>query len=226
MNIVIISGGTLEKGFASALVKKRESIVLIGVDGGLQFCYDHQLVPDYIVGDFDTIDASVLEIFKAKKGVVTKQYNPCKDVTDTQAAVSLAIECMKKAENRKSSCIYLLGGLGSRLDHTLANIGCLQEALASKVQMKIVNSNNCMYLHNQDFTVKKKELCYQEYLSLIALEKVTGLSIKGMKYEAEDLELSILSGHGVSNELLGEVAEVTFSSGVLLVIESRDKGEE
>lgn len=226
MNIVIISGGTLEKEFASDLVKKRESIVLIGVDGGLQFCYDHRLIPDYIVGDFDTIDASVLEIFKGEKGVVVKQYNPCKDVTDTQAAVSLAIECIKEAGSLSSSCIYLLGGLGSRLDHTLANIGCLKEALASRVQMKIVNGNNCMYLYNQDFVIERKNLCYQEYLSLIALENVTGLAIKGMKYEVEDLELSILSGRGVSNELSGEVAEITFSSGTLLVIESRDKREE
>lgn len=225
MNIVIISGGTLEEEFASALVKARETIVIIGVDGGLQFCYDHQLVPDYIVGDFDTIAADVLEVFKAKKQVVVKQYNPCKDVTDTQAAVSLAIECITKTGN-KESCIYLLGGLGSRLDHTLANIGCLQEALAFQVPMKLINRNNCMYLYNQDFIIEKKKLCYQEYISLIALETVHDLSIQGLKYETDHLTLPVFSGHGVSNELLGESARITFSSGTLLVIESRDVGEE
>ena len=88
--------------------------------------------------------------------------------------------------------------------------------------MKIIDNNNCIYAYTENFVLEREKLLYENYLSLIAIEKVSGLCISGMKYEVENIELPILCGHGVSNELLEERAEVKFTFGVLLVIESRD----
>lgn len=52
--------------------------------------------------------------------------------------------------------------------------------------------------------------------------KVKGVTLKGFKYPLTDYTL--LSGRaiGVSNEITGETGEISFSEGLLLVIESRD----
>lgn len=223
MYIVIISGGTLESKYASALLKAGKKVKVIAVDGGLMYCQEQGIVPDYIVGDFDTVDKKVLKEFRKNSAIKIREYNPCKDVTDTQAAVSLAIEMLEQAgETGEKINIWLLGATGSRMDHTMANMGCLLEVLNAGYFMKIVDGNNCMYAYTKSFILEREELLYQKYLSLIAMEKVSGLCIHGMKYEVENIELPVLSGHGVSNELLEERAEVKFTSGTILVIESKD----
>lgn len=230
--IVIISGGRLEKESALAFLTKNTFEIVIGVDGGLKFCFENGILPDYIVGDFDTIEPEILKTFSENPKVNTIKYQPEKDLTDTQAAVELAVrlikeegESKKKAPNSDAGLgeIVLLGGIGSRMDHTLANIGCLLYALKEKVVMKIVDDHNCMYLQDKSFSVKKDTMVYRKYLSFLAVgETVTGLTIKGMKYETEKLDLELLSSRGVSNEMLEEQAEISFDTGILLVIESRD----
>lgn len=244
--IVIISGGRLEKESALAFLEKNPAEIVIGVDGGLKFCYENQMIPNYIVGDFDTIEPEILKVFSDNPRIQMVKYQPEKDLTDTQAAVELAIRLLKErtdgnvpvaieevteeeeekewyGSNGEEEEIILLGGTGSRMDHTLANIGCLQYARKQKVFMKIVDSNNCMYLYDKPFKLKKEQLVYRNYLSLIALENgVSELTIKGMKYDTDRLYLEPLSSRGVSNEMMGEEAEIVFGDGILLVIESKD----
>ncbi|MBQ4531068.1 MAG: thiamine diphosphokinase [Lachnospiraceae bacterium] len=221
--IIIISGGRLEKESALAFLGKNSAEIVIGVDGGLRFCYENKVVPNYIVGDFDTIEPEILKIFSDNPKIQMVKYQPEKDLTDTQAAVELAIKLLGGKEGEDVAEIILLGGIGSRMDHTLANIGCLQYAQKQKVFMKIVDGNNCMYLYDKSFFLRKECLIYQDYLSLIALEGgVSELTIKGMKYNTDKIYLEPLSSLGVSNEMVGDKAEIIFSSGVLLVIESKD----
>lgn len=226
MNIIIVSGGGLEK---SALAFLREKQVVIAVDGGLQFCYDNHIAVNYVVGDFDTIHPQILEHYRKDGRAEILEYCPEKDLTDTKAAVELAVKLAKEQqrvsgkEEAVMPEIVLLGGIGSRMDHTLANIGCLCYGLERGVSMKIIDAHNCMYVYDHSFEIERKNLIYKKYLSLIALStEVYNLTIRGMKYETRELTLPMFSSTGVSNELQKEKAEVTFTHGLLLVIESRD----
>ena len=53
--IVIISGGELEEEFVLSILEKEENQYVIGVDKGMEFLYSHQILPNYIVGDFDSV---------------------------------------------------------------------------------------------------------------------------------------------------------------------------
>lgn len=53
--IVIISGGELEEEFVLSILEKEENLYVIGVDKGMEFLYSHQILPNYIVGDFDSV---------------------------------------------------------------------------------------------------------------------------------------------------------------------------
>ena len=51
---VIVSGGLLEEEFALPILNSEDTEFIIGVDRGLVFLHDHDIKPDYIVGDFDS----------------------------------------------------------------------------------------------------------------------------------------------------------------------------
>ena len=57
--IVIVSGGKLEEEFVLSLLTKEENQNIIGVDKGMEFLYRHQIMPSYIVGDFDSVSREI-----------------------------------------------------------------------------------------------------------------------------------------------------------------------
>ena len=117
MNTLIISGGNIEVDFALEVLKKPFDQI-IGVDGGLFFCQEHQIMPTVAVGDFDTLPPDILKWYKTHTDLEIREYNPIKDAADTQIAVELAMES-------GSTDITVLGATGTRLDHVLGNIQML-----------------------------------------------------------------------------------------------------
>ena len=91
---------------------------VIAVDGGLKYLEDSGIVPDFLLGDFDSLGAEYAETvakYRAMGDDHFRQFPVVKDDTDTMAAARLGI-----SRGYKEFLIY--GGLGGRLDHTMANI--------------------------------------------------------------------------------------------------------
>ena len=113
---IIVSGGMLEERFVLQEWQRHkesgEQCFLIGVDSGNRFLYEHQITPDYIVGDFDSLPEAIVNYYKYETKVPIREFNPVKDDTDTEIAVHLAME--KGCES-----IFLYGATGTRLDHVL-----------------------------------------------------------------------------------------------------------
>ena len=123
-NTLIITGGFINIEFAKKYLQNNEFSKVIAVDGGLLAADKLSVIPDYIVGDFDTVSPLLLYKYEKMSNVQIIRYRPEKDFTDTYIAVQKAIE-----EN--SFSIHILGGMGSRLDHTLANLS-VTEYLADR----------------------------------------------------------------------------------------------
>ncbi len=64
---LILTGGTLKKEFLTSFLEKNKFDYIICVDGALKLAEEMQLSMDYLVGDFDTVDATVLEHFLARQ---------------------------------------------------------------------------------------------------------------------------------------------------------------
>ena len=84
---VIISGGRLDYQFASEFIEKEQPEILIAADKGLAFFEKSEILPTQIVGDFDSMGESLLPKYESL-GVEIRKYNPVKDATDTEIAVS------------------------------------------------------------------------------------------------------------------------------------------
>lgn len=216
MHTLIISGGNIEVDLALEVLNNHFEHI-IGVDGGLKFCYDHKVVPTRIVGDFDTLEPKILAWYKSHTHIEIREFNPVKDATDTQIAVELALEL-------GSGQITILGGTGTRLDHVLGNIQTMYLALEKGVSCQMLDSNNRIQLIRNCHVIRKAEQ-YGTYFSLIPLTTdVTGVTLKGAKYPLDRHHFSVLgSGSlGVSNEIRDEQVEITMESGVMILVESRD----
>ena len=86
----------------------------------------------------------------------------------------------------------------------------------------LYDSRNRIRLADGPLVLKKREQ-YGKYVSLFALTgEVRGLTLKGFYYPLTDYNMASEESIGVSNEIKDEEAVITFTSGKLLVVESRD----
>lgn len=211
MRALLISGGTPPSS-ELLLSEVERSDYIIGIDKGLECLYKENIEPDIIVGDFDSVDRNILDkIITSKKELL--KYPPEKDYTDTQLAVNKALEMMADE-------IVILGGTGSRVDHSMANIGLLYQCMKKGKRAYIKDVNNTLFMIDKNSYLEAKEF---QIFSLVAFGGfVKKLNIKGAKYELNNYDLFPQDNITISNEFIGERVKVSFETGDLLVIYSKD----
>lgn len=214
LNTIIISGGNINENFFKEVMKKNEFNNVIACDRGLEVLYKCNIKPNYIIGDFDSINKNILENYKKASDIKIISLNPEKDYTDTHMALKLAIDL-------NSNDITIVGAIGTRLDHTLANINILKEALDNDVNCKIINENNYISLIDKT-TIIEKDNRYK-YVSLIPITTVaTGITLQGFKYSLQNATMKIGESIGVSNEQIDEVARIELKEGILILLRTKD----
>lgn len=189
-----------------------EETDVICADAGLRYAKEFGLTPKYLIGDYDSGTKPASEDIPAGAQLTVL---PCeKDMTDSEAAVDLA--CSKGYDH-----ISVLGGLGGRFDHTMGNIGLLCKYAGTGVQLSFEDGQNKIFMLTPGtHTISKNRF---KYLGLIAYNgPVSGLTVTGTRYTLSDHTLTADTTLGVSNEITGSTAEVSFTDGFLLVIQSSD----
>ena len=211
---LIVTGGNVEDEFLNRICLNNNFEYIIASDGGLQALDKYQIMPNYIIGDFDSIDKNILDKYINNKNIKIRRLNPEKDYTDTHMAIKLAIEL-------ESTDITIIGAIGTRIDHLIANIHVLMEALNNKIECKIIDSKNEIQLINKKKILEKDN--NYKYISLIPLTtEVKGVTLKGFKYSLSDDTLKIGHSIGVSNEQIEKFASIDIKDGKLILIKSKD----
>ena len=212
---VIVSGGILEKEFVLPILQSEETEFIIGVDKGLQFLYENEIKPDYIVGDFDSVPREIVEHYRTEENVPIREFNPVKDASDTEIALRLCLGLRRKE-------IYILGGTGNRIDHLWANIQCLNIALAAGSEAMILDSHNRIRILDHGITLTRAE-AFGKYFSVFPLElPVEDFSISGAKYPLQNHLLSAGDSLCVSNEFEEDEVKISFVCGKVILMETRD----
>ena len=212
---VIVSGGMLEEDFVLPILKSEETEFIIGVDKGLEFLYKHEIKPDYIVGDFDSVPHELVDYYREKLNVPVREFNPVKDASDTEIALRLCLGLNRKA-------IWILGGTGKRADHLWANVQSLKVALDAGADARIVDSHNQIRLLSHGITLKREE-AFGPFFSVFPLEfPVDDFNITGAKYPLKNHVLKPYGSLCVSNEYAEDTVEIAFSFGVVILMETRD----
>lgn len=185
----------------------------IAADGGLDLIQELGIAPDLIIGDMDSLQSgSILARFAGSKAVAIKRLPAEKDDTDMLAAIR---------EGLKIGCDYfeLYGALGGRIDHTLANIQCLQFLLNNGARGVLYGTGQRIEL------VRNSRICFSKdmyrkdrRLSIFALGKdACGVTEQGLKYTLDNVVVRTDFPIGVSNEFMDCESFIEVKDGTLLV---------
>lgn len=212
---LIVTGGEIKKDFFKSYIESNIFNTIIATDRGLNILDEFNIMPNYIIGDFDSANIKILEKYKQNASIIINELEKEKDYTDTHEALNLAIKI-------ESDDIVILGATGLRLDHFMGNIQILYVALTKGVVCKIVDSNNEIQLIDKNIKLIKKDN-FGKYISLIPFtDEVTGITLKGFKYSLNDAVLEKGQSIGISNEQIEEIAEINLKNGILILMKTKD----
>ena len=184
-----------------------EDALVIAADGGLRHTEGLGLVPDVILGDFDSLgyvpgDAQVYPVEK--------------DDTDAMLAVRVGLE-------RGCDRFLLYGAMdGPRLDHTVANFQTLAYLSTHGARGWLIGRDYIATVLRGD-TVEFSEEATGIF-SLFCLGAGAEVSIEGLKYGLDRGKLTPDFPLGVSNHFLGQPARITVHSGLVLALWDRENG--
>ena len=188
---------------------------VIAVDGGLAAVKQLDIRPDAIVGDFDTVKGELLEEYGQIEGITFEQHQPEKDETDTELA-------LLTAARQGCEAVDILGALGGRMDHAIGNIQLMYQFFCQGMEVNIYDARNRLYLLGGHKVFHREEV-YGKYISFLPMtETVEGLTLRGFKYPLQRRTIGLGTSLCISNELVGEEGAITFTDGVLIVVESHD----
>lgn len=217
MNTVLICGGEINDEFSLVCLKQIKPDCIIGVDKGLEFCYRNHVIPDWILGDFDSISKEVIDWYRKQQEIPIRQYKPEKDDTDTRLGMELALKL-------GSDKIFLLGATGGRLDHYMGNLQSLLITAMEEKEGWILDEQNAITVRKAGKICIHKEEQFGKYVSFFSMgDEVTGLSLTGFQYPLDGYTLKNSDGIAVSNQLLDDCGIIEFETGYLMMVLSKDR---
>lgn len=211
MKKAIIIGAS--KILDSSFLDERKDAFLVAADGGYLECLKHNIEPDILIGDFDTLD---YDRKKQPKSLI--RLSPIKDDTDTFYAVKLLLE-------KGFDEIHLYGCLGGKIEHTIGNIQILSYLKDRKINAYLHSEDDrtvLFMLEDENFTFKKRK---EGMLSVFSYnEKAENVTIKNLKYNIENTVLTSSIPLGISNEFIDENKNgfISVGKGKLLIIAPKD----
>ena len=212
MKILIVAGGELDNELLKETVREMGEPFVIGADRGALRLIQNNIKMDIAIGDFDSVEEAEKEmILSAAESEVLQSE---KDDTDTEHAFRFALE--KQPEE-----IVLLGCIGRRMDHSLSCIGMLRQALEKDVKAFVVDNYNRISIRKGAVQIKKEEQ-YGKFISILPYgSSAKGVTMKGFKYEIENVDIDAAYSLTVSNEITEPVATISCDDYYIL-LETRD----
>ena len=177
----------------------------IAVDRGAEAFYKAKLMPDLMLGDFDSINQTILNEFESS-GASLKKFKIDKDKSDLELAIEEA-----KYFNR----IDFSGVLGGKLSHELFNINLLINLKREGYKVSIREPNTRVeFLKDGDLLKIPKGL----RVSIVPSEDMESkVSLKGFKWNLNKAPVCKYSSLTLSNETI-DCGFIKVYGEVLMVI--------
>ena len=214
MRTLIVTGGSVDTDWAMDFIKTINPQYIIAADSGLKYADKLGLVPDMILGDYDSVEEGLLDKYRSTD---IKTYPREKDYTDTHIAIINALKA-------GASEIYIIGATGTRMDHTFTNICNMKAALDQNVPCFICDKHNKVYIVNEQMGEVKlsKAAQYGDYVSIVPLSEEAVISLTGFKYPLDNYLLHQGLSICQSNEIKEDEAIIKINKGLLIVFETKD----
>ena len=194
--------------------------LVIAADGGLRHALNAGLTPNVVVGDLDSAPSELLQLAE-RRGAEVIRHPVDKDKTDLELALDLAVE-------RGYRGIVVVGALGGRIDHEMANVLLLASPRYRDVNIRLEgapDSGGSSPRASPDYDIRlvtdgaSVDGEPGDILSLLPFAvEAQGVTLSGLRYPLVDGTLEQGSTRGMSNVMIEPVASVAVRSGTLLLI--------
>lgn len=215
---------------------------IAAADGGALNSLELNIIPDVIIGDMDSITAGIVSRLNSKIGTAKIDYMQVnnsgknnKDKTDNQnlSGNNTAREvkfmnfkkdkdesdtqlCLDYLVNEGFDKILILGALGGKEEHSLANIFLLSNPSYDSRDIRILTENSEIFVMKKSFNIQGET---GKKISFFSLTPFTYfINISGFKYKLKNEKLLFSPVRGLSNEFIKNNAKVEISEGILLIV--------
>ena len=212
MRAVVFANGVIQEiHLVKRLITEKDFIV--SADGGLRYIRSLNLIPKLVIGDLDSVSCDDIK-FLNNNNIEVLKFPTDKDQTDLEIT-------LRELVKRGYKDILVIGALGGRIDQTLANLGLITSISSDDIRIGFDDGQEHVTLIRNRLSISGKK---GDTVSLIPLcSPVEGITTKGLRYALTDEQLLPEQTRGVSNVMLGRIAEINITSGTVLCIHTRKK---
>ena len=183
---------------------------VISADGAVSLCKKMGICPDIIIGDMDSSASYDIEHFASiKDSMKVIEFPADKNESDTQLAIDYAVQ-------KGCRQIVIIGALGKRIDHSLANIFNLFSENYKEIDLKIIDGDFEISVLRKTSVISGRK---GKKLSIFSITPYTFFNkTEGLKYKLENEKLLFSPIRGLSNIFTEDRALIDFSEGILLIV--------
>jgi thiamine pyrophosphokinase len=178
--------------------------VLISADGVSNKLHQWKIIPDYIIGDLDSITPKALAYFKKKKvnikRVAEQEHNDFE-------------KCIKYAISEKLKDITVIGYGGKRADHMLNNFSIMKRYY-KKCRIRFIDKDFEVFFAGKNIEFNCK---IGDTVSLMAMPKAGGISTYGLQYPLKNESLEFGIREGALNKAVSNKVRIKVQKGDLVV---------
>lgn len=179
---------------------------IICADGGADAAKKAGILPQAVIGDFDSISKENLDFYNRNKDVTLVNIRE-QETTDMEKAIVYTLSTVRIAD------IILIGAGGSRTDHFLHTIG-LMFKYRNKARIRIIEGENLITLKTKSFRDKCE---VGETVSLIPYGgQVNNIGTIGLKFPVQGENFVPGIKESISNQASLESISINFDGGNLL----------
>jgi len=210
--VIVANAPNLDAAPYEALIRAAD--LLIAADGGALPLLRLDRLPRLVIGDLDSLD-SASQVALLERGVELRRFPREKDETDLELALA-------HAAASGATTIDILGALGGRWDHALANVALLALTELRGRRVRLLDTRQELFLV-RDWAALEGQA--GDTVSLLPLTPTArGVTTHGLLYPLQDATLHYERARGVSNVLLEPPGRVSLRDGLLLVVHHDDGG--
>ena len=201
---IILANGKPPKKRIIQFLQKNNYSTLICADGGANKAMELSLIPDFIIGDLDSIKENTLKFFQDKSKIIKRKRQNDTDVE----------KCLRFAIQKGFGEVIMLGVTGNRLDHTFYNIGIVIKFF-NKIKLKLIAEESILVPYTGKIELKTFP---GEIISLYGFDKKTKITSRGLKYPLKNITLPFGERESTSNVALSKKILLEINGGIIFLI--------
>lgn len=198
--LIICNGEVPSRSMMRSLLASKPMVLC--ADGGANKARSLGIVPEYIIGDLDSVTKSTLRYFKTVPLIQDTDQNS----TDLEKTLEFFL-------SNGGGSATVIGATGDRPDHTMANFSIL---LKYHHRLRILFFDERCTVQVVSSSIRTNATVGQQ-ISLVPMGVCSGITTTGLRYPLKNESLELGVREGSSNEAISKSISISVRHGALLL---------